>query len=63
MKIFTFSSQNFPLTFQEKDLWKVFQRYGSIVDVLISRRLNNNKQRFGFVKFQGVLDVVSWKGN
>ena len=29
-----------------------------MVDVFISRRMNNKNQRFGFVKFQGVVDVV-----
>ena len=32
---------NFPLEYEEKDMWKVFQRWGRVADVFISRRLNN----------------------
>jgi len=49
---------NFPLEYEEEDMWKVFQRWGRVVDVFISRRLNNKNQIFGFVKFQDVVDVV-----
>jgi len=38
-------------------MWKVFNRWGRVVDVFISRRLNANKQRSRFVKFQNVVDV------
>jgi len=49
---------NFPLEYQEEDMWRVFQRWGRVVDMFISRRLNNKNQRFGFVKFQDVVDAV-----
>ncbi|XP_068492356.1 uncharacterized protein [Phaseolus vulgaris] len=49
---------NFPPEYQKEDMWRVFQRWGRVVDVFISRRMNNKNQRFGFVKFQGVVDVV-----
>ena len=52
----SFFFTNFPNDFQEKDLWRVFQRWGTVVDVFISRKLNSRKKRFGFVKFHEVKD-------
>ena len=39
-------------------MWRVFQRWGRVVDVFISRRMNNKNKRFGFVQFQDMIDVV-----
>jgi len=50
---------NFPMDHDERDMWKVFQRQGRLKDVFISRRLNVKRQRFGFVRFQEVVDVVA----
>jgi len=47
--------------FFERDLWKVFQRWGRVLDVFISRKLNARNQRFGFVRFHGVSDAHSLK--
>ncbi|XP_068501378.1 uncharacterized protein [Phaseolus vulgaris] len=52
----SFFFTNFPNDFQEKDLWRVFQHWGRVVDVFISRKLNARKKRFGFVKFHEVKD-------
>ena len=38
-------------------MWKVFQRWVRVVDVFISRRLNNKNKRFAFVKFQDVVEL------
>jgi len=46
------------LKYEEKDMWRVFQRWGRVVDVFISRRMNNKNKRFGFVQFQDMIDVV-----
>jgi len=43
----------------ERDLWKVFQRWGRVMDVFVSRKLNARNRKFGFVRFQGVKDVYS----
>jgi len=53
----SFFFTNFPDHFFERDLWKVFQRWGRVLDVFISRKLNARNQRFGFVRFHGVTDV------
>jgi len=55
----SFFFTNFPEHFMERDLWKVFQRWGRVLDVFVSRKLNARKQKFGFVRFQGVNDVYS----
>ena len=38
-------------------MWKIYQRWGRVIDVFISRRLDSGRRRFGFVRFQGVLDA------
>ncbi|ESW17972.1 hypothetical protein PHAVU_006G002800, partial [Phaseolus vulgaris] len=55
----SFFFTNFPEHFRERDLWRVFQRWGRVLDVFVSRKLNTRNQKFGFVRFQGVNDVVS----
>ncbi|ESW18232.1 hypothetical protein PHAVU_006G023800, partial [Phaseolus vulgaris] len=55
----SFFFTNFPEHFMERDLWKVFQRWGRVLDVFVSRKLNARNQKFGFVRFQGVNDVRS----
>jgi len=48
---------NFPHEYMEGDMWKIYQRWGRVIDVFISRRLDSGRRRFGFVRFQGVLDA------
>lgn len=50
---------NLPDHFFERDLWKVFQTWGRVLDVFISRKLNARNQRFGFVRFHGVIHASS----
>jgi len=49
---------NFSNDVFDRDLWKFFQRWGRVLDVFISRKLNKRNLRFGFVRFQGVVDEV-----
>ncbi|KAK7342082.1 hypothetical protein VNO80_25025 [Phaseolus coccineus] len=53
----SFFFTNFPDYFFEKDLWMVFQRWGRVLDVFISSKLNSRNRRFRFVRFQRVEDV------
>jgi len=55
----SFFFTNFHEHFRERDLWRVLQRWGRALDVFVSRKLNARNQKFGFVRFQGVNDVVS----
>ena len=53
----SFFFSNFPFDLRELDLWKIFRRWGRVNDLFISNRLNIKKQRFGFVRFQGVQNI------
>ena len=53
----SFFFTNFFDHFFERGLWKVFQRWGRILDVFISRKFNARNRRFGFVRFHGVSDA------
>ena len=55
----SFFFTNFSEHFFERDMWKVFQRWGRVLDVFISRKLNARNRRFGFVRFQGVINAAS----
>ena len=48
---------NFPHGYVERDMWKIFQRWGRVIDVFISRRLDAGNRRFEFMRFQGVMDA------
>jgi len=50
----TFFFSNFPNNFGEYDMWKIFQRWGRLKEVFISRRLDRKGRRFGFVRFWNV---------
>lgn len=55
----SFYLTNFPNEFQEMDLWKLFQCWGRVLDVIVFRKLNARKQRIGFVRFHGVRDAIT----
>jgi len=40
-------------------MWKVFRRWGRVLDVFISRKLNSRNRKFGLVRFQGVEDMYA----
>jgi len=52
---------NFPDHFFKREMWKVFLRWGRVLDVFISRKLNSRNQMFGFVRFQDVADASALK--
>ena len=52
---------NFSNNFLESEVWKVFQRWGRILDIFVSRKLNKRNRRFGFVRFKGMVDEVALK--
>ena len=53
----SFFFSNFPNDAGEKDMVRVFQKWGRVKDVFIARRLNKWGRRFGFVRFYGIRDV------
>jgi len=53
----TFFFSHFPVNFGEKDLWKIFQRWGRLKEVFIARKLNKWGNGFGLVRFYDVRNV------
>nr|GEW59869.1 nucleotide-binding alpha-beta plait domain-containing protein [Tanacetum cinerariifolium] len=48
---------NFPDQFYAKDVWKVCNQYGNVVDAFILNRRSKSGKRFGFVRFIKIFDV------
>ncbi|PWA45386.1 hypothetical protein CTI12_AA518330 [Artemisia annua] len=48
---------NFPEQFSFRDLWKVCQDYGRVIDAYIPNRRSKTGSRFGFVRFIHIKDV------
>jgi len=53
----TFFFSHFLVNYGERELWKIFQRWGRLHEVFISRKLNRWGNRFGFVRFYDVRNV------
>nr|GFB65323.1 hypothetical protein [Tanacetum cinerariifolium] len=54
---------NFPDSTSSKDLWKLCQSYGTVVDVYIPNRRSKAGKRFAFVRFIKVDNVDRLVGN
>nr|GFC51343.1 RNA-directed DNA polymerase, eukaryota, nucleotide-binding alpha-beta plait domain protein [Tanacetum cinerariifolium]GFC51350.1 RNA-directed DNA polymerase, eukaryota, nucleotide-binding alpha-beta plait domain protein [Tanacetum cinerariifolium] len=54
---------NFPDATSSKDLWKLCQSYGTVVDVYIPNRRSKAGKRFAFVRFIKVENVDRLVGN
>nr|GEV41643.1 reverse transcriptase domain-containing protein [Tanacetum cinerariifolium] len=54
---------NFPDSTSSKDLWKLCQSYGTVVDVYIPNRRSKAEKRFAFVRFIKVYNVDRLVGN
>ncbi|GKE34376.1 RNA-directed DNA polymerase, eukaryota, partial [Tanacetum coccineum] len=48
---------NFPDAYGSRDLWKLCETYGKVVDVFIPNRLSKAGKRFAFVRFIKVDDI------
>jgi len=48
---------HFAVNYGEKELWKIFQRWGRLNELFISRKLNKWGNKFGFVKFYDVKNM------
>nr|KAJ0223213.1 hypothetical protein LSAT_V11C200055740 [Lactuca sativa] len=60
-KAVTFYVQNFPSDWSEAALWRMFSRYGAVVDVYIAQKLNRSNKIFGFVRFLRIHDPKSFE--
>ncbi|GKD67707.1 RNA-directed DNA polymerase, eukaryota, partial [Tanacetum coccineum] len=54
---------NFPVNFGQRDLWKLCESYGTVVDVFIPNQLSKAGKRFAFVRFIKVNDMDRLIGN
>ncbi|GKD71811.1 RNA-directed DNA polymerase, eukaryota, partial [Tanacetum coccineum] len=54
---------NFPDNFGSRDLWKLCEAYGNVVDVYIPNRKSKAGKRFAFVRFIKVVDLDQLVGN
>ena len=50
--------KNFPYDLKEEDLKKLFEKYGEVSSVVISRDDKGNSRGFGFVCFKNSLDAA-----
>ena len=53
-EITSFFFSNFPDEMNEVGLWKIFQRWGKVREVIVAGKRTKEGRRFGFVRFQGV---------
>nr|GEU29995.1 nucleotide-binding alpha-beta plait domain-containing protein [Tanacetum cinerariifolium] len=60
-KAFSFFFTNFLDSWDSEALWKMFSRYGSVVDVYIAFKRTKKGTRFGFVRFINIGDPVSFE--
>jgi len=56
-KLTTFFFSHFLNNYGEHDIWKIFQRWGRVEEVFISKKLNRWGNKFGFVRFSDVKNV------
>ena len=54
--ITSFYFSHFPDGVRERDLWKIFQAWGKVWEVFVSKKRNKQGHRYGFVRFKGVED-------
>ncbi|GJX83398.1 nucleotide-binding alpha-beta plait domain-containing protein [Tanacetum coccineum] len=58
----SFFFTNFLDSWESSALWKMFDRYGSMMDVYISFKKMKKGTRFGFVRFKNIVDLVAFEG-
>ncbi|GJW01331.1 nucleotide-binding alpha-beta plait domain-containing protein [Tanacetum coccineum] len=52
---------NFPDSWDNGALWKMFSRYGKVVDVYVAFKRTKRDTRFGFVRFITIGDILSFE--
>ncbi|GJU55413.1 retrovirus-related pol polyprotein from transposon TNT 1-94 [Tanacetum coccineum] len=60
-KAISFFFTNFPDDWDTKALWKMFEKYGKVVDVYIAYKRTKKNTRFGFVRFIHISDLVGFE--
>lgn len=54
----SFFFTRFPVGTQTTELWKVFESFGHVGEVVVPQKVDRWGRNFGFVRFIGVVDVV-----
>ncbi|GJT47352.1 nucleotide-binding alpha-beta plait domain-containing protein [Tanacetum coccineum] len=57
----TFFFSKFPDDWGTRALWKLFDKYGSLVDLYVASKRTKSGDRFGFARFKNVSDVMSFE--
>ncbi|GJZ79424.1 nucleotide-binding alpha-beta plait domain-containing protein [Tanacetum coccineum] len=57
----TFFFNNFPDSWDNGALWKMFSRYGKVIDVYVAFKRTKRDTRFGFVRFINIGDILSFE--
>ncbi|PWA87787.1 hypothetical protein CTI12_AA066030 [Artemisia annua] len=60
-KATSFFFTNFPESWDSGALWKMFSRYGKVVDVYVAFKRTKRDTRFGFVRFINIGDISSFE--
>ncbi|GKD93112.1 nucleotide-binding alpha-beta plait domain-containing protein [Tanacetum coccineum] len=55
----SFFFTNFPKSWDFGALWKMFSRYGSVVDVYIAFKRTKKGMRFNFMRFKNIVDTMA----
>ena len=53
----SFFFSNFPDDLGQVELWRIFQRWGSVREVVVAGKKTREGRRFGFVRFAGVRNI------
>ncbi|GKE78873.1 nucleotide-binding alpha-beta plait domain-containing protein, partial [Tanacetum coccineum] len=60
-KTVTFFFTRFPDSWNEKNLWELFKKYGTVADLYLAYRRTKLGTRFGFVRYVNVGDTMDFK--
>ncbi|PWA66530.1 hypothetical protein CTI12_AA325340 [Artemisia annua] len=60
-KATTFFFTRFPDAWDEKALWKLFEKYGTVVDIYLASKRTKVGTRFGFVQFIKVGNILAFE--
>ncbi|GJU17303.1 nucleotide-binding alpha-beta plait domain-containing protein [Tanacetum coccineum] len=60
-KSITFFFTRFPDSIEDKSLWKLFGKYGTLTDVYLASKRTKSGTRFGFVCYINVVNPLSFE--
>nr|GFA84517.1 nucleotide-binding alpha-beta plait domain-containing protein [Tanacetum cinerariifolium] len=60
-KATSFFFTNFPDSWDNGALWKMFSRYGKVVDVYVAFKRTKRDTRFGLLRFINIRDILSFE--